>query len=136
MGVTYITPDDIALKQESEHYWTRPSQGPAFVGGKGFRGEVMPLLGPAPLPPFTSKQRTLPSVVKLNRWGTYSPYDENVKDPRGPGMFQGTLLGTDEDIQAMETARGAAASDIASPVKAITGTVVLVGVALFFLMRR
>ncbi len=90
--MTYITPDFLALRSEAEHYAKRHplNQGPRFAGGRGFRGEHLPLLSAAPIPPLTVKDynpKVLGPIPGPNAI-TISPLDEAVQDdPRGPGAF-------------------------------------------------
>ncbi len=92
--MTYLTPDFVALRTEAEHYakqHPRP-QGAGFVRGRGFRGEHIPMLTAAPIPPLNVKDynpRVLgptpgPGAV------TISPWDEAYQDSdRGPGAMEG-----------------------------------------------
>ncbi len=107
--MTYITPDWVALEQEAKTYWPRPQQSPRFIGGWGFRGEVIPLLSEAPLPPLALKvTHTVPVPRPVPRPGlvTTSPFEQDYQDARGPGLIPGTTknlqglgwLGTVEEM--------------------------------------
>lgn len=91
--MTYITPDWVALEHEAATYWPRPTQGPRFIGGWGFRGEVLPLLSEAPLPPLALKvTHTVPAPkpVPVPPLITTSPFEQDYQDARGPGLIPGT----------------------------------------------
>lgn len=89
--MTYLTPDFIALRTEAEHYAKRHPlrQGPRFAGGGGFRGEHLPLLSAAPIPPLHVKDLNPPVIGPIPGRNaiTISPMDEAFQDYRGPGMF-------------------------------------------------
>lgn len=89
--MTYITPDDVALQAEAKRYAARHPmpQGPAFIGGRGFRGEVIPLLAAAPIPPLdlkVTKSWKTTNPAPRAPFVTTSPYDQDHQDPL-PGMF-------------------------------------------------
>ncbi len=90
--MTYLTPDFIALRTEAEHYAKQHplAQGAGFVRGKGFRGEHIPMLTAAPVPPFVAKDynpRVLGPTPGPNAI-TISPLDEAYQDSDcGPGTF-------------------------------------------------
>jgi hypothetical protein len=92
--VTYITPDFVALEQEAKRYAVhhRLPQGPAFSGGRGFRGEVIPLLAAAPVPPLTMpitrswKMRDPPPNFPLV---TSSPLEQDYQDALPGSMLHG-----------------------------------------------
>ncbi len=72
-------------------------QRPAFVGGRGFRGEHLPLLASAPIPPLLVNDHN-PRVIGPTPGPnaiTISPLDEAYQDcTYGPGTF---LNMTDRD---------------------------------------
>ncbi len=90
--MTYLTPDFIALRAEADHYAKQHplTQGAGFVRGKGFRGEHIPMLTAAPVPPFKAKDhnpRVLGPTPGPNAV-TISPLDEAYQDSDcGPGAF-------------------------------------------------
>lgn len=90
--MTYLTPDFIALRAEADHYAKQHplTQGAGFVRGRGFRGEHIPMLTAAPVPPLLVKDynpRVLGPTNGPNAV-TISPWDEAYRDdPRGPGAF-------------------------------------------------
>ncbi len=92
--MTYLTPDFVALRTEAEHYAKQHPRpwGAGFMRGRGFRGEHIPMLTAAPIPPLNVKDynpRVLgptpgPGAV------TISPWDEAYQDSdRGPGAMSG-----------------------------------------------
>ena len=95
--MTYITPDFVALRAEAKHYAAQHPlpQDPRFNGGinalgKRFRGEHLPILSEAPIPPIhvvdlnPSVLGPTPGVNAI----TISPLDESFQDCSfGPGTF-------------------------------------------------
>lgn len=136
--MTYLTPDFIALRAEADHYAKQHplTQGAGYVRGRGFRGEHIPMLTAAPVPPLLVKDYN-PRVLGPTRGPnaiTISPLDDAYQDdPRGPGAFL--------DMTQRDPLAGLPESDPLAGLAGIgtwagAGGIVVAGLALLLWLKR